>query len=335
MTSIQYFEGVQEIQVTGSGKLRLSSDGELIGAVLAYKTTPTSLHVTVGNNSSETSSFVSGGSVIISNGDIVSDGSVIIGNGDIIGVRQSGSSLKVSNTISSGSISCGGISIRNNVITAMGMRIAMAPDRLELTVPANTVLVVNGITTKACAVAGQPVTTVTPAKKTFRLAAGTQLGSVRCHGQTSISLADASDFIRIASFAVTLSNSAKLTMPEDIGVAHLRVDASNSARFNGSNTRAGQVTLKASNSAEIESIHCADNGAITASNSSFVMVTARDPVKIVQNKTNSARIVVLSDTVRVVDPSGLVRDTSTTKSGKRKAGDAAVSDQPDDRRKVE
>lgn len=246
------FSGIEVIDVSGDGTVVISPGGKLIGASSATK---------------------EGKKLVVSTGSSH-------GSGTNISFSNRGTVI--------GSISSGGISISNNVITAYGSKVGIAPKKLTITTASDTILVVNGKTVTAGKITGQSVVDP-PKEQEFFLDLACRISTIIAHSQAALEISDCR-WIG-PDLRVDLQTSGSLKMPPNVRLRALSGDASTSAKFEGSQMITETISIDASTSAEFSNFHCTRSGRIDASTGAIIVMTTESADIVRVNKSTGARVV--------------------------------------------
>jgi hypothetical protein len=248
MTERKVFSDIKTLVVCGKQDVVLTESGELVGAKTAIRS-----------------------------GDTLTVGS---GSFNSITVNNSGGS----STIIGGTISSNGIIMQNDVVTAYGSSVRMAPKKLTITTGNDTVIVVNG---KRIGAEGVAETPERPAPAFF-LGVGCKLSEVSVGSSANFEITD-SRWIDSA-IEVDVSTSASLKMPANAHVCQLVLDASTSSTFNGRQMIADRFRMEASTNSTVTDVYCAEGGKIEASTGAIVLVSAREENMVRVQRSTGARV---------------------------------------------
>lgn len=248
MTERKVFTDVKRLVVCGKQDVVLTESGELVGAKTATRS-----------------------------GDTLTVGS---GSFNSITVNNSGGS----STIIGGTISSHGIIMQDDVVTAYGSSVRMAPKKLTITTGNDTVIVVNGT---RIGNQGAAETPERPASAFF-LGVGCKLTEVCVGTSANVEIADGRWID--SAIDVDVSTSATLKMPANAHVHQLVLEASTSSTFSGRQMIADRFRMEVSTGSTVTDVYCAEGGKIEASTGAIVLVSAREENIVRVQKSTGARV---------------------------------------------
>ena len=255
------FNGVKRLKFQGSGRVTLSCDGNIRGAVLATQTGGTlTLECGERGESNDGSTRRSGTTKVTAAGGSAASyyGNSIVSNG----------------SISSGRIVSGDFTMIDNKATwAGGYNAEKAPLGFKINVPATDIIEINGKRVRV-----EDIQTLAPVivrEKTYRIGSG-DVTSIQCDGTTHLTI-DRFPSLSVADLSIKVDGHAGVVFEDHFVVEKLLIATDGHAVVKSKRSLAARtVTLVAAGHSDIRNVACIGNSIANASGHSTIVFIVND-----------------------------------------------------------